>query len=362
MNVRHAVGYVGCLAVAAFAACGDGATQTADPPPQPTSAGRALAISAWPRSDSGVSAANILAAGDTADAAGARSRFLSHTWHELETSRGSFHLDGLTGDLRTLTADRDRTIMIGIQPINTTTKELPEDLRSLSFSDVKLRARFRTLIDSLAKYCTERVAYLSIGNEVDVYLDAHPAEWDAYQTFYEEMVNYVHAEMPWMKVGVTATFNGAAHGASAAMARLNQRSDVWMLTYYPLNADYTPHPPETVFGDVNSMVALSGAKPLVLQEVGYPSSPLLGSSEAVQTVFVRNIFSAWYTNRARIPFMNYFMLHDFPPSLIDSLAAYYGLPADTNFKAYLSSLGLRTADGRGKVAWGAFVDEAGKVH
>jgi hypothetical protein len=106
------------------------------------------------------------------------------------------------------------------------------------------------------------------------------------------------------------------------------------------------------------MVGLAGRGQVILQEVGYPSSTLLASSELTQAQFVTDVFRAWTPRIARIPFLNFFLLHDLPAPTCKELASYYGLPHDQNFQAFLCSVGLRHADGRPKPAWSALVKGA----
>jgi hypothetical protein len=40
--------------------------------------------------------------------------------------------------------------------------------------------------------------------------------------------------------------------------------------------------------------------------------------------------------------------------MCEEFGRYYGLPDDTNFKAYLCTLGLRQRDGTPKLGWKAF--------
>jgi hypothetical protein len=75
------------------------------------------------------------------------------------------------------------------------------------FDSPKMIARFHALIDALAPIIDGHFLYMSIGNEVDVYL-ANKHEWAAYKTFYDDAVVYVHQKLPGIKVGVTVTFDG----------------------------------------------------------------------------------------------------------------------------------------------------------
>jgi hypothetical protein len=59
-----------------------------------------------------------------------------------------------------------------------------------------------------------------------------------------------------------------------------------------------------------------------------------------------------------MPFLNFFLMHDFSQSMCDQFAVYYGDPNDAAFKAYLCSIGLRSNDGVAKKGWTAFTTGA----
>ncbi len=190
---------------------------------------------------------------------------------------------------------------------------------------------------------------------MDAYLSAHPDEWKPYQQFYEAALAYVHQTAPWIKVGVTTTFSGTAF-ATQQVADLNTKSDVIIMTYYPLQNDFSVRPPESPLQDFPQMVKWSGDKPLLLQEVGYPAAESLGSSESAQADFVANVFKAWDADASHIPFLSYFALGDFSDDLCKTLTSYYGLPNMQYFYDYLCTLGLLKADGTPRQAWQIFVD------
>ncbi len=348
------------LAVASLAVVACGETEVGQLPPVPAPK-RVLGISASPRTTPPPTPQDYADAGALARDAGARGHVLTAAWSSLEPTAGTFNLATLRNDLSYLAADTGATIFVGLQVINTTARELPADLAGLPFSDARVKARFRALLDSLLPQLRSRVAYVSIGNEVDVYLKAHPEERSAYKGFYDDMVRYLRSENAGARIGVTATFDGTNRTSYTDMQAINDLSDVWIFTYYPLNTDFTPRTPDAALADIQDMVAMAAGKPVVLQEVGYPASAVLGSSDGAQATFVRNVFSAWYTSRARIPFLNYFLLHDFPAAMCDTLARYYGLAGNANFVAYLATLGLRTADGTLRAGWDRFVEEGRKV-
>jgi hypothetical protein len=334
------------------------ASGLATPPPiSPQPPTRVLAVSSNPRVTPAAVPPDYVGAIDLVVQAGARGSFLSWTWKALEPRPGVFKLDEVKEGLPYMGNTRGLDVLVALQVINTTSKEVPSDLAATPFDADIMKMRFHALLDALRPHLNRRVKYLSIGNEVDVYLTAHPQEWDAYKKFYRDGLAYVHAVAPWVKVGVTVTYDGAA-GQKGQIADLNSASDIFILTYYPLGARFLPRGPDAPMTDIPRMAALARRLPLVLQEVGYPSSPVLSSSELKQAQFVTGVFRAWNVSSSRIPFLNYFLLHDFPPQLCEELARYYGLPHDRNFQAFLCSLGLHYADGKPKSAWSALVKAA----
>ncbi len=301
---------------------------------------------------------DFLAAIDLTYRAGARGNFMSWTWKTLEPSAGRFDLAEVKDGLNYLGNVRGFDLLVGLQVINTTAKETPSNLANIPFDAPAMKRRFHALVDALRPSLNRHVKYLSIGNEVDVYLSTHPGEWTAYTAFYNDGVAYLHAIVPWIKVGVTVTYDGAVNDQGHHIQILNGNSDVYILTYYPLGARFKPRNPDSPRADIPKMVRLANRRPLILQEVGYPSSPVLSSSERKQAEFVTHVFSAWRATGNQIPFLNIFLLHDLPVPMCDELAKYYGLPRDKNFHAFLCSLGLRGSDGKPKLAWTSLVDGA----
>lgn len=318
-------------------------------------AGRVLALSANPAATS----ADPLSGITLATRVGVHGTFVSYTWSSLEQASGGYTLDDLRGGLVYLGGTLRLKLLLGIQVLNTTAKETPGSLQGAAFDSPAMMLRFRRLLAAIRPYLNRNVEYLSIGNEVDVYLAAHPAEWDAYTRFYRFAVTQAHALAPWIKVGVTTTFDAATREARL-VDRLNRTSDVEILTYYPLGDHFAVRAPTSPLADFPTMLRLSGRRPLVLQEVGYPSAQRLHSSPTRQATFVRAVYRAWGRAGSRVPFLNFFLLHDFTRPMCEQLGTYYGA-RDENFLAYLCSLGLRQTDGRQKPAWTAFIDGAARV-
>lgn len=352
-------------------ACGGGGDDSPAPAPTPapTSKPGVLAISALPRLNPLPTTAQqfvtlVTEAFELTYNAGARGQMTTFTWSSLEPTAGNFsssEFDNLNSAIANAQT-RGVVQFIGIQLINTTARELPADLATLAFDDPSVRTRFRALLDRVVTPNAGKIRYLSIGNEVDAYLRAHPTEWPAYKTLYDDAVQYAHTLDPAIKVGVTGTADGALLQSPTELQTLNAMSDVIILTYYPLQFDaqgtVTVRSPTVAASDFPSMLNFAGNKQLVLQEVGYPSAAANGSSEAMQAQFVTNVFAAWRASNGKIPFLNYFVLHDFTQQMCDDFGVYYGLPGNASFKAFLCSLGLRKDDGTPRAAWSVFQNEA----
>jgi hypothetical protein len=91
----------------------------------------------------------------------------------------------------------------------------------------------------------------------------------------------------------------------------------------------------------------------VVQELGYPASPLNGSSDVQQAEFFTDAIAQWKLRADKMPFVSLFLLHDFTPQQCTDFSAYYNLPNQPQFIGYLCSLGLRKADGTARPSWQA---------
>lgn len=297
---------------------------------------------------------------DLAFSAGVRGLEIADTWSTLGPSPNSYNFSDLSGSVGIVQTVHPFHLLFGIQVINTTAKELPSDLEGLPFDDPRVESRFHALLAAARPYlASSSISYLSIGNEVNVYLDAHPDQSAAYSRFYNDALNYAHSILPGLPVGVTFTSDALLGSGDARAVSLMTNSDVAIVTYYPLAGDYTVRSPSAPLADIPAILAASGTRPVVFQEAGYPTAALLNSSETAQAQFVTNLFRAWRANGSRIPWMSYFVLYDESVSQCDAQAAYYGFAGNANLIAYLCSLGLRNADGSAKTGWNAFTSQTG---
>ena len=283
--------------------------------------------------------------------AGVTATIVTDTWSSLEPVPNQIDVSGLKQVIDYYTS-KGLQLYIGLQVINTVKREVPSDLENLAFDSPVMASRFHKLLDQVLPLLGANAKYISIGNEVDGYL-APTNQWAAYQIFYEDGLGYIHQKRPGTLVGVTTTFGGGQTNLAQIQA-LNTKSDIFILTYYPLHGDFQVNSPTSPATDFPQMLTWT-TKPVFLQEVGFPSDPATGSSRAKESQFVTSAFSAWHAAGSQMPFFSYFLEHDFDPTTCKTLAQYYGLPNDHAFIGYLCSLGVRTDTGTAKSAWKAFV-------
>ncbi|RLU03142.1 MAG: hypothetical protein D9N11_05670 [Ketobacter sp.] len=292
--------------------------------------------------------------------AGATGQFQSYPWSRLEPAVGSYDSQSVNDFKSTMDAAEQNqlTQLVGLQVINTVTREVPVGLENTEWDDPAMIAALENLLDQLIPAMRGRVSYLSIGNEVDVYFaNGRLSELNAYRDLVSAVQSYLSTRLPQVKVGITVTAGGWQGPQVQNWIDLTAFTDVIITTYYPLQADFSVRDTNVPQTDFPALLSLVSDRPWVFQEVGYPSSPVGASSEAMQAEFVHQVFAAWRDANGRIPFLNWFLLHDLSTALVDEFVLYYGVN-DEKFRAYLDSLGLRNRDNTDKAAWTAFKQEA----
>jgi len=287
---------------------------------------------------------------------GAQGLAMSAKWNELEPAQGQ-------NDLKKVADSVGLSRFIGgkslftFQTIDTNNWVLPQDLTGLRFDDPKVVGRASVLLNKVLTSLGQGVKWISLGNEVDVYLSAHPDEIPEYLNLLKDLEGVVRRERPDLKIGVTVTFEGLVR-RKEIVSQLAKFGDCAVVTYYPTREDFSPLPLAETPANFDRMVSYAAGRPLVLQEVGLPSAPLLGSSESLQADFVSAIFRQ-LESRKGIAFASFFMQYEFPAPMLDFFESYYGVKNE-RFRAFLGTLGFHDAAGNPKAAWKRFGAEMQK--
>lgn len=293
---------------------------------------------------------------------------LSVPWDLLEPTPGAIDVTPLEHWLDVLQGAKLIPYVV-LPTIDTNTLRLPTDFvdpldpRALAggraFDDVEILERFSRLLDAVVPLIVDRGGfYLSVGNEVDIYLGEYGGGV-AYARFAEAARRHVRELEPELAVGVTLTWGGFEK-RRALCEMLLESCDTLTLTHYPFDEGMQVRAPSLIARDLDAMVEAAGEKALLLQEIGYPAGDEppaasdLGSSAELQHQFVAAFFEA-LASRPKIRFASYFALSDFPASRVDWLLEYYGIDVEP-FREFLATLGLHRADGTPRPAFEAFLE------
>ncbi len=280
---------------------------------------------------------------------------ITKTWADLEPGSRIY------GDMRQLAKDFNdnaaagRAVFFGFQPINTVKRELPRDLAKLAWDDPAMITRFQEFMDHMMLERAKPPKYISLANEADVYFEKNPKELESFLKFYEAAQAIIKRNAwPETRIGITVTFDGLMKGRTKIVQKLLQASEIAIFTYYPV-IDLKLLPIEDINSHMDMMVAAAGEKDIYFQEVGFPSSEGLGSSEARQAKFFDTFISA-ARSRDQVKMASLFMLHDFTAEHCDMFTGYYGFgkaPKELKrkFRDFICTLGLKTSDGKQKQAW-----------
>ncbi len=276
-------------------------------------------------------------------------------WSDIERSPGKIDVADLKRDFDW----REKMGFISyltIQTIDTNQRTLPADLMKEAWDSPVMLRRETAMLHAVARTLPKSIGAVMLGNEVDGYLMAHRDEVASYLSFLKAGRSVLRSDVPGLPVGVTTMFLNLKSERDL-ISRLQAPMDLVSMTYYPLEGVAHPRPPREVDGDFDEMLRFSGNRLLFLQEAGVPASPLVGSSEDLQAQFVDRLFDAMRKCRSRLAGVCYFLAVDFSDSLVDQLVGYYGVQGE-QFRAFLSSLGLKKQDGTPRKAWGAFKTDA----
>jgi hypothetical protein len=165
----------------------------------------------------------------------------------------------------------------------------------------------------------DRVRYLSLGNEVDKYLEQwnevdHPKAWSAYLEFCKSVISQMRSFLPRTQFGVNWTFQGMQNH-QPRWGELMQSCDAAFVNYYAVNSGLQVLTPEEYASDFTKLIGLAdqfgGGKPIAMQEVGMPTDPTLGGSYLAQAKFIEFLLKKWDELGIRIRFLSWFALYDY---------------------------------------------------
>ena len=275
-------------------------------------------------------------------------------WDDLEPEPGQYD-DTLLDAANDLYAAHDTKVALTLMPVDTVALRVPADLANRPFDDREVVSRFDSLLEHvLGQLPDVDVFVLSIGNEVDAYLSGE--EWLQYESFLQQTAQHARELRPEMKVGVKLRFVAVTESTVDQCRALNEHCDAVLLTYYPVNEDFTVRQPWSVDDDLGEVVELYPGSEFMLLECGYPSGQLVGSSEEMQAQFVSYAWAAWDHRALWLRAMSFAWLYDASPEELERLSAYYDSD-DERFLEFVATRGLLTHEGETKAAFDSLSTE-----
>ncbi|HWP85315.1 MAG TPA: hypothetical protein VNN17_09010, partial [Terriglobia bacterium] len=218
--------------------------------------------------------------------AGSRFLHISASWAELEPQPESYHLAEIERYMQ-WAEQFGMEAALTIKTIDSTTLALPADLQNQALDSPAVIARFHKLLRQITPRMTAAVRWVNLANEVNIFFASQPQQIIPFLTLYQAGLSELRARGRVMPVGMTFSFADFRRDDSYFRI-LSPYSEVISFTYYPFKRDGTTRGPEVVGGDLGEMVRAAQGKPLVLTEVGHPTSPLVGSSLSMQQQFFEN--------------------------------------------------------------------------
>ena len=274
---------------------------------------------------------------------------LPQQWDEIETEQGSY-TSPFVAMANEVYPQLETAIVLSMNPVDTAANRVPGHLQIKEWDSSERIEAFKQWFDwTRSKLPDAEIVAVSVGNEVDAYFASHPDEIEQYATFFQQVAKHIREALPAAKVGCKMTFPGRTGELRDSLNSIDSHADAIMLTYYPLDDQFQVRAPSEVSHDFEAMVGLSD-KPIHLLETGYPSGSACASSKEKQAAFIDALFEAWDQNLDRVPLVNLVWTCDLPKSQVDAMVQYYGVQQPA-FREYLSTLGLRTADGIDKPAY-----------
>ncbi len=284
-------------------------------------------------------------------------------WSSIETAPGVYtDPAGALEGLSTAAAAYGLKLALIISPIDLPGRATPADLNSTGFAEDDMINRFKACLDYILANWVDKslLTSISVGNEIDAYNWTGNGDSPAdYATFLWNIE--AHLDGYGVDTAFTGTHSGLISGTlkdQGVWTSMATVVDAIHVTYYPMTSDFQVEDPDVVEQDLQTLVdefdKIKGADqstgssiPLYLQEVGYQTSSVCGSSNEKQAEFFYNFFQAWDKHGDRIPQASILRLCDVSQSSAEQTAADYGIPGNQGFIEYIRTLGLRTYPGTG---------------
>ncbi|MFC2045220.1 hypothetical protein ACFLUH_00880 [Chloroflexota bacterium] len=224
-----------------------------------------------------------------------------------------------------------------------------------SFTDPGFKEGFAEFsVDFVDRYQPD---YYFIGGEVDIYLNEHRDEIQAFQEVLSYAYHAIKSASPETQVGLVVTYHYARdNGAIDIIQTLAPECDIIGYTVHPHLENFSYRDISRGLEYLNEVPGVVPDMPFAILETCWSSSVLLESSEELQAEFVHDFFS--FVDSGGAEFVIWFSLHDQDDCSEAARTHLEPLPhllEDEQyirfFKEFMCSPGLKNTDGSPKQAW-----------
>jgi hypothetical protein len=262
----------------------------------------------------------------------------------------------------TLYRSNGRELYLRLNVIDGALDGRPTDLGEVGWGSAGLRELSKQLVDKVFEKTGTELGYLSLGSEVDLYLNGHADEAGQIEQFFEELIAYAQAHSdapPGLIVGVGLSSKGfLQQNPPSWIDSLSASGKAVMLSHHAVNDAGMATSELAVSAEMQAIVDRAKGRPIVLERISYPSSPLIGGSEAAQSKYLSGLFEYVGAHRGAFNFVGIHALHDPSPNDCVYFAAMQGQAESTELYANECSMGLRQRDDSAKAAFGVFLQGA----
>lgn len=315
-----------------------------------------VSVTPNPAGDGPASIADVAAARLTILAAGSRGVVLRRSPSDLDSEMAFVQLESEANAY----GKNEIVVNFVFSVVDGNARKLDSALDGYAWDDSLVLKAMASRIDQILMRLGGKAPYFLFGRDVDVYLAAHPDERPALETFLGELIGYVRTHAlapPNLQVGVGFSYAGVTV-PDPSWPKLLEASDVAACSYLPGLGMDMAGAPSNIATDADILVTKVQGKPIVFEALGFPTSDVVGGSEAKQAFFLENFFTVLGPRRSSFAFVNIEGLHDLGPLRCADRATNSGQAVEGPWAAYACSLGLFTADSQPKPAWQAFLNGA----
>jgi hypothetical protein len=234
--------------------------------------------------------------------------------------------------------------------------DIPPDLRTVALDAPEMIERWDAWVAETAPRAgwDDTEALITIGNEVDLFVDAHPDERDAAVTFLNAATESVNRHAPGALTGNCSTWDSVQRPEGAELwTAINERSALAIFTWYDLQGVRVTRPPTSIDATLTAMTRFAAGKPLYLQEIAMPTAPACDGDDDLQAERVHELFDALATrSQEDVLAVIWLTTRDWPREFMREWVTnqFPSFDGDEQFLGFLTSMGFVREDGTAKPA------------